>query len=486
MNRIRTTLVLGAALSIALPARADGPLGPNGAAIATSNYTVDLTQGPVLAGTRVIGLAGAYVAIAEGTDGNTQNPATPAVRVPWSYDYFDYDLGFGITFPTSIGSSDYFNSGRDTDLADNQDGFVFLNVAANIQLGTWGAGLTLDYQRYSLQSEVAGTGPLQGEALFAQFGVTHLIGARTIADGQLALGVGLRGAGMVIRNESPSSGEPRDLFSTEALAPEVGALWRPNDLPFRVGGALRASVVTEVTASDVTPDANGDLVIGTPPDPSAIYLPREIVLPWEASVGVAVQFGPRPFNPRWIDPEAELANLKRFMRWRERERERNRRAKSEDDPERARLEALDAAHVEREALELEQRLRARYMAMKRFYLLVSASVLATGELEDAVGVESFLARVVHRSGREVTYSPRLGVESEVVPDWVKLRAGTYFEPSRFEGIDGRLHGTFGFDAKLFAWTVFGLFDEDTAWRASAAVDNARGYFGWSVSVGVWH
>jgi hypothetical protein len=84
------------------------------------------------------------------------------------------------------------------------------------------------------------------------------------------------------------------------------------------------------------------------------------------------------------------------------------------------------------------------------------------------------------------------VESEIIPHWVKLRAGSYYEPTRFrtspsgEKLTGRLHGTFGLDAKLFPWSVFGLFDEGTEWRAGGAIDQADGYFGWSVSIGVWH
>ncbi|HEY2405809.1 MAG TPA: hypothetical protein VGI10_07395, partial [Polyangiaceae bacterium] len=89
----------------------------DGATITTSRYTIDLYQGPVLAGTRVIGLGGAFVAIGEGVDGNSQNPAAPAVRTPESNSHIDYDLGFGLTFPATLKNSDFFNSGRRTNLA---------------------------------------------------------------------------------------------------------------------------------------------------------------------------------------------------------------------------------------------------------------------------------------------------------------------------------------------------------------------------------
>ncbi|MFO0570549.1 MAG: hypothetical protein U0263_33230 [Polyangiaceae bacterium] len=118
---------------------------------------------------------------------------------------------------------------------------------------------------------------------------------------------------------------------------------------------------------------------------------------------------------------------------------------------------------------------------------MSSSLLVTGPVKDAVGVESFIERRVQRSGQKATFTPRLGVESEVVPRWLKLRAGSYGEPTRFSsrGARARLHGTVGFEQKLFPWTVFGLFDDGTEWRLSGALDGARRYLSWGVSLGVW-
>ena len=82
-------------------------------------------QGPVFAGSRVTGLAGAYVAIAEDVDGDLQNPATPAVRPFFSYSHFDYWLGFGLTFPATLKDIDFFNSGSKTHIANSPDSFVF-------------------------------------------------------------------------------------------------------------------------------------------------------------------------------------------------------------------------------------------------------------------------------------------------------------------------------------------------------------------------
>src|SRR5882672_1869955 len=98
-------------------ATATEQLGTNGEPITTSSYSLDLFQGPVFAGSRVTGLAGAYVAIAEDVDGDLQNPAAPAVRPFFSYTHFDYWLGFGLTFPATLQNTDFFNSGSSTHIA---------------------------------------------------------------------------------------------------------------------------------------------------------------------------------------------------------------------------------------------------------------------------------------------------------------------------------------------------------------------------------
>src|SRR5690606_29079239 len=79
--------------------------------------------------------------------------------------------------------------------------------------------------------------------------------------------------------------------------------------------------------------------------------------------------------------------------------------------------------------------------MSRPYLLVSASLVVTGQSDNAVGIESFLAQQTRLSGESVVFSPRLGLESEVWPDMLKLRAGTYLEPARLNGAQSRVHGT---------------------------------------------
>ena len=44
---------------------------------------------------------------------------------------------------------------------------------------------------------------------------------------------------------------------------------------------------------------------------------------------------------------------------------------------------------------------------------------------------------------------RLGAEWEALPGRLRARLGTYWEPSRFDGVGGRIHGTDGFYAVAF-------------------------------------
>lgn len=494
--------VTGIALVVE-PARAAGPLGGDGSPIRTSRYGVDLSQTPVLAGARVTGLAGAYVAIAEGTDGNIQTPVAPAVRTAYSLDHFDYELSLGVTLPATLTSTDFFNTGRSrTQLSDaNQKGFVFVTPALNLVWGKFGIGATAELQTYSLARSNDAPATAQLDQLSAQFAVVHIQTAAQFGGGQLAVGGGVRILDLDVTDQGPLAGN-RALFSSVGAGVELGALYMPRGKPFRVGAAFRTAVsTTPDSRSQLAPNALGDRVVGDPQDAvNAFWLPDRIEQPWDLNLGLAVQIGPRPFNVPFRDSKALVDDAAREARPRATERaERRQRlvrelhANTADGAAREGVDAeidgetaIDELHVERVARDARVGLKVRQARLPRKYVLVSMSLVLTGPTQDTVGVESFLQRVVARSGQRLVYSPRLGVETEVIPYWVKVRVGTYGEPSRFATSGNRLHGTFGFDTKLFPWRVFGLFEDGTEWRLSASLDAAPRYFGWGVGVGVWH
>ncbi len=489
---------------IARPARAQ--LGVNGTPIQTSRYAVDLYQGPVLASTRVIGMGGAYVAIAEGVEGSFYNPAAPALRLPWSRSNIDYDLGAGITSPGTLQRSDFFNSGADrTNLATSNTGqFVLLDAEAHLQIDHWGFGAGIALQQYSLQRDTTAITNAQTDKLNAQVYVFLVQIARSMVDGQLILGAGLRPTALNVVNLNATAAQPTLLFATEGLGYSAGLLWRPNNMAFRLGAAFHSAVSTrpKSSATSIQIDAAGDRIIA-PNGPDEMYIPERVGLPWDLDMGVAVQFGARPFNPRWVGPNELLRGVRRRLEWRRVERARNREealeAVGSDPAERDRIneqhdeqDALalvrDEAELDREKYFVDRELRERERKLGRWYILVSSSLRVSGPIGDAVGVESFLQRVVDRSGRRTVASPHLGLESEVIANWLKLRAGFYGEPTRFDNAYAapRMHTTFGFDQRLFNWRFFGLHEAGTTWRIRAAVDVSERYFGWSASFGVWH
>ena len=483
--------------SVLLPKQllAAGRLGQNNDAITTSSYSIDLYQGAVLAGNRVMGLSGAYVAIAEDVDGDLQNPAAPAMRPFFSTEYFDYWLGLGLTFPGRLASIDFFNSGSRTGFRGAADEPVFVTPALNLQWGTLGIGLTLEVQNYTVQGAAPGGVELAAaSSLDAVLTTVHLQCANSFFDGQLVLGAGLRYLNMEL---DAAAGENRTstLFGTSGSGIELGAVWRPNLRPFRLGVAFRSRIDTQPTFSrTLLPTPEGDILLGD--DSNPLFLPERVSAPWDVNVGAAVQLGRRPLNPlsQTIDSVAERARLTFRLRQLERDEERERRlAAAQSAAERETVEQ----ELSRDELQDSQRLRQAFddarralalssAQVERFYVLLTASLVISGRVTDGVGVESFLDQVVNRSGGQIVYSPRFGVESEVWEDRLKLRGGSYLEPSRFATSHARVHGTLGGDVRLFGWDVFGLWPDDYMWQLGSSVDVAPRYFSWGVSLGGWY
>ncbi len=484
----------GALLSIWLSqddAVAGGQLGENGQAIQTSRYSIDFFQGPVYSGSRVIGLGGAYVALAEDVDGNLQNPAAPAVRPYYSVDYFDYYPGFSISYPSDIENTDFFNSGSPTALRGAPTDFVFATPALNLQWGTFGFGGTAEIQNYGFgDTPEAQMGGVPGVNIVVN--TIHLQAANAFLDGQLVIGLGTRVLTMVVEGQTEQS--TRRLFSSTGNGLELGALFKPNNQPFRIGAALREGVQTNPNFSkDLLPDANGDITI--PGEGGPIYLPERVSAPWDINLGAAVQFG-RPFNPPWRSGEdlAERASLHYRLKRLDREDERRQRlTQAKSDEERARIERqLDAEQARDDEL-LERAIengrlliRSRNAALEHYYLLLSASLLVSGKATQSVGVDSFLSQEVNRSGERVVYSPRVGAESELWPDLFKARVGSYLEPTRFETSSARWHLTTGLDVRLIRWNVLGLWPRDYLWRASVSADMSQRYLVWALSIGGWY
>ena len=487
---------VGVILWVAAPcASAAGPLAANGQPISTSTYSIDLYQGAVSAGNRVMGLAGAYVAIAEDVDGDLQNPAAPAVRPFFSVEHFDYWLGLGLTFPARLSSIDFFNSGSETGFRGAAGEPVFLTPAVNLQWGTFGLGVTAELSNWGFDTGQRDMTPGDAEtSLEAAMRTFHVQLANSFLDGQLIAGVGVRYLTMSL-DASVAGDDARTLFDTSGAGLEIGVVFRPNLQPYRLGAAFRTAIDTEPSFSrSLLPTAEGDIVVQS--DAAMLYLPERVSLPWDVNVGAAFQFGRRPLNPvpRTVEQVTERDALQFRLRQLDREEERERRlAMAATESERAaverefqREERLDIARLERAYDDARRALRDSFAEVGRTYLLLSTSLLVSGRVSDAVGVESFLDQVVNRSGAQVVFSPRVGAEAEIWENHLKARGGAYLEPTRFTTSAPRVHATLGMDLRLFRWDVFGLWPDDFMWQIGGSVDVSRRYLTWGISLAGWY
>jgi len=426
-------------------ARADGPLGPQGSTIATSDYKLDLFTGPVLASSRTTGLAGASAAIAEGVDGYSTNAAAPAVRLPWSVNYIDYDLSIGVTVPGTFAGMDFDNNGG---IGIAYRKLSFFNFGANVQIGTWAFGFTTDVRSFSL-SEVSPAAASLGDVRVSIWRFTPLL-AKSLFGGQIVIGLGLRSARLGLEKTDNTV-----LFSTTSIGTQLGVVYAPILLPLRLGATVRSQMKpdTQTDSEAIKRDpVTQDVKLGE------YFIPNTVEIPWELEMGAAFQIGPRPLNVRWRNPH-----------------------------DRAEYEIPQPGGAPRLSNEqLHKKLLAEARALPREKLLILASVLVSGPVDKAVGFESFMLRKVERSGMKTSVTPRIGLEGEVIPGWLQLRGGSYLEPSRYEGGRPRLHGTFGLDVRLFEWDAFGLVEEGTSFRFGGFVDGAYHYVSWGITAGVWH
>jgi hypothetical protein len=392
--------------------------------------TVDAARGPVTGSTRRIGLGGAFVSIADDTEGIAINPGSSAVRMPYSWS--DWDYGFGIDFAVGawLPKNDIYNQeGTENENAEEpeveQSTALFGSVAALINYRHAGLGISAEAQR----NAASRADHMQGvdTSFAANFGIVHLNLAYGFLDGQLLLGAGPRLVGMSFDRSGGGSG----LLSTAGLGYEAGLIIKPIAAQYRLAAAVKSPIDAKIRADDATPSSTSHV-------------------PWEVAVGATYQFGARPLNPPLITAK-QLARQK----------------VSEGEPTKADIEQAEHDMFE------------SYLKRQRWYLLISTelSIIQGGGPVGPSGQVAMDRPVI---------SPRLGLESEVIPHHLRLRAGSYYEPALIAGSRSRVHGTGGFDVKLFEWSIFGLIEPFDYWQLSVGADAARSYLNTAFSIGFWH
>src|SRR6187401_3532272 len=124
--------------------------------------TIDTVRGTIRGSTRFIGLAGAFVAIADDTEGVPINPASAAVRLPYSWDAFSFAFGVDFSIATWLPKNDVYNSNGGTD-----GGSLFGSLGLLVNYRHAGFGLTAEAEQNRVSNQTQGI----SSKLTANFGL---------------------------------------------------------------------------------------------------------------------------------------------------------------------------------------------------------------------------------------------------------------------------------------------------------------------------
>ena len=199
-------------------------------------------------------------------------------------------------------------------------------------------------------------------------------------------------------------------------------------------------------------------------------LPSRIALPWEIEVGGALELGTRTLNPVWVNPAIEENVIR--ARYRK--------------PGHSRPDAKDRAAMEAELKALEERRTAERHRQQRQTAIVMASLLFTGGEPNAVSITGFIDQQRIPYGSRFSVSPRIGVEAEMIKNWLMVRAGSYLEPSLFEDVPYRAHFTGRPGSSSSSCSTPSGSSESDPWRIRLAADGAARYFNTSFSLGKYY
>lgn len=452
-------------------------------------YNIDLVHGPVLASSRIVGLAGAYTALASGIDGVSWNPASVASRTVWEHDYFEWEVGFSILFPGSFSSVDFFNNGNDS---ENVDDLIFLHFGGRLQFGEIGVGLLFDSLSLVVETE--------DETFFeVPLREGHLVSGYGLMDGQVVIGGGLVFGSLAFKSVGLLADQ---FYKLTSFGLEAGALLRFEGQRWRLGVSARTPpllVEESFIEEEIELDADGVASV------RGLVLPDRVHVPWQIRLGAAVQFGRRPLNHIWREPPNPRRMLRAEMHdaqcAREEQQLREEMTAAGQSapagtmcpylPRNAEDAAWRSAEWQRQTAEnikleesveqWQEEIDRAHERLSRHYYLLTAEVLLVGATPDGVGADAFFDQVYRESGASVGIGLRLGFEFEPWRDRLKLRAGGYLEPARYEGSSYRPHGTAGLELKLFR---IPFLDVDLA--LTGVFDGAEGYISWGVGIGFWH
>lgn len=376
--------------------------------------TVEYFQGPVVSSNRIIGMGGAFIGVAEGADGHFINPASFATRYSYAADdWFDYD--WALSWVTMPGGQNAALNRSPVEV--DVDRAMYLELGFDVKFGRFGIGVhgaPHQFDEYFAWEADDGTTRIEQVTWVQSAGGSGL--GYAFGDGQFVVGTALQAVDLHLEGLNLEADETFSVTNTQLL---VGGLLALHDQPWRVGARFRTAALGDSE------------IVGDVEQFQLALEPTRVVAPWQVGVGASWWWGERAYNPRYGFDEESAAG-----------------------------EKTSGGEVG-----------------DRRYLLAAADLLITGATDEAIGIESFLSQRYRRAGQNITVGMRAGAESEVISDRLRLRAGSYFEPSRYERVDGRIHGTAGADLHVHLYWD---------WRLNAALDVADGYLNYGLGVGFWH
>lgn len=293
----------------------------------------------------------------------------------------------------------------------------------DLKLAGFGFGVHAYTQGYGInpQPDEAGVSrPLRISNTSVGFGLAYAL--HTL---DLTLGAYVYAFGWAASTET--NGLIETALSTFGAGSRVGLLWAPRRRPLRIGVVYRTSFnATGVREFDAD-------VFERAPD--GVYLPGQL------SIGGSIMAGERRYNPN--------------MTWGLAGLEDERPTEPGDDLRRYVMVAYDIV--------IKEPPPPGTLSMRGYF----------HNSDDA-----------HAIRQDFSYAFRGGIESEVWANWLQLRAGYYFEPTRTFVVRGRHHVTGGFAFRIPAGEYIGFWPWDL--RLDAAIDFATNYLNWGVGVGFWH
>lgn len=398
----------------------------------TSDRRLLQSEGILRGSPRLMGLAGTYVAIAEGAEGQTRNPAAVAHKDPHFENEVTVDFAgtMHFLFPGASKTQDWDNDGlpdRDASSAGVESSQVLYSTVS-VQYGAVGIGLGFDWQNFIGRYANAVGNVEQGDA--ASVSLLHLFGSIGVSlfDDTVLLGAGVESShafAWYLANRQLDDDRYYHGFGYQ-----FGALFRPKDEDYRVGVAFKPQTLA-------TPTVNKEF-LGSGEQLRSF---SEAVTPGRLSIGAtyALGSGGRALN---ITSRAGL---------------------------------VETGEVDEAGLPIFS------AAMTKW--LFSAQLDVFMPVENAATVSAYLGQqgttvAALPAGNRVAFLPRVAVEKELWRDRFRLRAGGYLEPAMVETGAVRPHVTFGGELYLFKVGPQRL-------SLGLSFDFARRYQNLSVAIVVW-